>query len=137
MRRCGAGVGVGTAMVGAVAVVVEVVVAAEGKVKPGGTVRGFNRLEEPGGGAGLRRTGAGGAGFRDRVGVGGREVPPLRTPSGDGNTVDTKQPPVRYMTGALACSQKPPYVFSSTSQIPHLSLNQLLKHPTFTSSSPV
>lgn len=86
MRRCGAGVGVGTAMVGAVAVVVEVVVAAEGKVKPGGTVRGFNRLEEPGGGAGLRRTGAGGAGFRDRVGVGGREVPPLRTPRGDGNT---------------------------------------------------
>lgn len=102
MRRCGAGVGVGTAMVGAVAVVVEVVVAAEGKVKPGGTVRGFNRLEEPGGGAGLRRTGAGGAGFRDRVGVGGREVPPLRTPRGDGNTVDTKQPPVRYTDWSLS-----------------------------------
>lgn len=48
-------------------------------------MRGFNRLEEPGGGAGLRRTGAGGAGFSDRVGVGGREVP-LMTPMGDGNT---------------------------------------------------
>lgn len=51
-------------------------------------MRGFNRLEEPGGGAGLRRTGAGGAGFSDRVGVGGREVP-LMTPMGDGNTADT------------------------------------------------
>ena len=51
-------------------------------------MRGFNRLEEPGGGAGLRRTGAGGAGFSDRVGVGGREVP-LMTPIGDGNTADT------------------------------------------------
>lgn len=48
-------------------------------------MRGFNRLEEPGGGAGLSRTGAGGAGFSDRVGVGGREVP-LMTPMGDGNT---------------------------------------------------
>lgn len=102
MRRCGAGVGAGTAVVGAVAVVVEVVVtAAEGKVYPGGTVRGFNKLEEPGGGAGLRRTGAGGAGFRDRVGAGGREVP-LRTPRGDGNTVNKKQTLVRYtLTKAL------------------------------------
>lgn len=73
-------------MLGVVGVVVDVVVAeAAGKVYPGGTVRGFNRLEEPGGGAGLRRTGAGGEGFRDKVGVGGREAP-LRIPRGDGNT---------------------------------------------------
>jgi hypothetical protein len=96
MRRCGAGAGAGTAVVVVVAVVVEVVVAAAAgeKVYPGGTVRGFNRLEDPGGGAGLKRTGAGGAGFKDRVGVGGCEVP-LRTPRGDGNTVRTNKTPVK------------------------------------------
>lgn len=73
-------------------------------------MRGFNRLEEPGGGAGLRRTGAGGAGFSDRVGVGGREVP-LMTPMGDGNTADTNICQVQ-LDKRLTWLQKSPYYYS-------------------------
>lgn len=46
-------------------------------------------MEEFGGGVGFRRIGVGGVGFRDRVGVGGREVL-FRIFRGDGNIVDIK-----------------------------------------------
>lgn len=73
-------------------------------------MRGFKRLEEPGGGAGLSRTGAGGAGFSDRVGVGGREVP-LMTPTGDGNTADTNICQI-HLDKHLSWAEKSPYYHS-------------------------